>query len=43
MNSLDLNILQDMSNIHHIIENDVRNYINTFLMLKIMKNYYYQI
>ena len=34
MNSLDLNILQDMSNIHHNIESDVRDYIDTFFNIE---------
>tara|TARA_B100000927_G_scaffold287991_1_gene281846 strand:+ start:35 stop:1144 length:1110 start_codon:yes stop_codon:yes gene_type:complete len=34
MNSLDLNILQDMSNIHHSIESDVRNYIDKFFNIE---------
>ena len=34
MNSLDLNILQDMSNIHHSVESDVRNYLDTFFNIE---------
>ena len=34
MNSLDLNILKDMSNIHHSIESDVRYYIDKFFNIE---------